>query len=131
MNTIASRAVAIGAALAEHSDLPYYHLTIGRTWNTLSVPSEYKSRQFEGIREVAQWAHAFGTEMIVSLSFAGSGKAVTNVELGGELVAVDTHIGTAQAYELGRILQRELNRDVSIHIGADELLAAIDQAVSA
>lgn len=128
MNAIASRAVAIGTALAEHSDLPYRSLIVGYG-NTICVPTFYGSG-FDAIREVAVWAQRFNTELIISMS-SGEGRAQTNVELGGEPVCVDVSFGTAQAYELGRILQRELNRDVSIHISADDLLAAIDQAVSA
>lgn len=124
MNTIAARAVAIGAALAEYSDLPHRSLIVGYG-NTLGMPS-FCGVKMEGLREVAAWAQRFNTEVIISLSF-GEGRCQTNVELGGEPVCVDVNFGTAQAYELGRILQRELNRDVSIHIGADELLAAIEQ----
>lgn len=127
MSTIAERAVAIGAALAEHSDLPHRSLIVGYG-TTIGVPYLYGTK-FDGVREVAAWAQRFGTEIILSLS-SGAGKAQTNVELGGHPVCVDVSFGTAQAYELGRILQRELNRDVSIHIGADELLAAIDQVVA-
>lgn len=127
MNTIAARAVAIGTALAEHSDLPHRSLIIGYG-NSMGVPAFY-GNTFDGVREVAAWAQRFGTELVISMS-SGEGKAQTNVELGGESVCVDVSFGTAQAYELGRALQRELNRDVSIHIGADELLAAIDQAVA-
>lgn len=126
MNTIAARAAAIGTALAELSDLPYRSLIVGYG-NLISVPSFYGSKM-EGLREVAAWAQHFDTELIISMS-SGEGRAQTNVELGGEPVCVDFSFGTAQAYELGRVLQRELNRDVSIHIGADELLAAIDQVV--
>ena len=72
----------------------------------------------------------FNADLIISMS-SGSGVAQTNFELGGESVCVEVSIGTAQAYELGRLLQRELNRDVSIHISADDLLAALDQAVTA
>lgn len=130
MNTIAARAVAIGTALAEHSDLPQSSLSLGSCWSHIGVPSQYSASRFAGMREVAQWATAFDTELIISLSYGSTGKVVTNVELGGVPVAVESMVGTAQAYELGRILQRELNRDVSIHIGPAELLAAIDQAVT-
>jgi hypothetical protein len=127
VTTIAARAVAIGTALAEHEDLPYRSLIVGYG-NTIGVPTFYGSKM-EGLREVAAWAQRFNTEIVISLS-SGEGRAQTNVELGGLPVCVDVNFGTAQAYELGRILQRELNRDVSIHIGADELLAAIDQVVA-
>lgn len=129
MNTIAERAVAIGAALAEHADLPQSHLSVAETWSRLWVPASYSTLTFNGIREVAQWATAFGAEIVLSLS-SGMADVQTDVELGGVPVSIEASFGTAQAYELGRILQRELNRDVSIHIGADELLAAIDQAVA-
>lgn len=125
MNTIAARAVAIGAALAEYSDLPLSFIVVSHRC-CIGVPGF----RMDAIREVASWAARFETELIISLSFYGDGKVATNVDLGGEPVSVDCNIGTAQAYELGRILQRELNRDVSIHIGADELLAAIDQVVA-
>lgn len=127
MSTIPARAIAIATALDKHSDLPYRSLIVGYG-NTVGVPSFY-SNGFEGVREVALWAQRFNTELIVSMSSA-DGRAQTNVELGGEPVCVDVSFGTAQAYELGRILQRELNRDVSIHISADDLLAAIDRAVA-
>lgn len=128
MSTIAARAVAIGAALAEHSDLPHVGLSI---WSTPTIYVDYSAGQmFSSLRKVVEWAQRFGTEVVISLSSYGSGEAETNVELGGHLVEVKTSVGTAQAYELGRILQRELNRDVSIHIGADELLAALDQVVA-
>lgn len=128
MNSIAARAVAIGTALADLPDLPYRSLIVGYG-NTVCVPSFYGIKM-EGLREVAAWAKHFDTQIIVSMS-SGDGRAQANIELGGEPVCVDVSFGTAQAYELGRILQRELNRDVSIYIGADELLAAIDQAVQA
>lgn len=129
MNTIAERAVAIGTALADYQDLPYSYLAVGDTYSRIAVPVSYSSFTFTGIREVAQWAQHFGTEMILSLS-SGMADVQTNIELGGVPVSVEASFGTAQAYELGRILQRELNRDVSIHIGADELLASIDQVVA-
>lgn len=129
MNTIAARAVAIGDALVEYSDLPQSHLSVGETWSRVWVPASYSVLTFNGIREVAQWATAFGTEIVISLT-SGMADVQTDVELGGVPVSVEASFGTAQAYELGRILQRELNRDVSIHISADDLLAAIDQAVT-
>lgn len=126
MSTIAARMSAIASALAEHEDLPLGCVLVGRTSSSFGV----QGWRFDAVREVLAWATRFGTEVIISLSSYGDGKVATNVELGGEPVSVDTTIGTAQAYELGRILQRELNRDVSIHISADDLLAAIDQAVT-
>lgn len=127
MSTIAERAVAIGAALAENPDLPHQSLYVGSMTNSITAPGY----GFAGVRDVIAWARKFNTDIIISLSsYGGSGEVQTTVELGGVPVGVDTNIGTAQAYELGRILQRELNRDVSIHIGAEELLAAIDQLVA-
>lgn len=126
MNTIAARMTAIASALAEHEDLPLGCVLVGRSSSSFGV----QGWRFDAVREVLAWATRFGTEVVISLSSFGDGKVAANVELGGEPVSVDTTIGTQQAYELGRILQRELNRDVSIHIGADELLAAIDQAVA-
>lgn len=127
MNTIAERAVAIGTALADLPDLPQRSLIVGYG-TTIGMPTFY-GNTFGGVREVAAWARHFETELIISLS-SGAGTAQTNVVLGGEPVSVETSFGTAQAYELGRLLQRELNHDVSIHIGADELLAVLDQAVT-
>ena len=125
MTTIAARAVAIGTALAEHPDLPQSNLFVGSMISSIAAPGY----ELEGVGAVAAWANRFSTPVVVSLSSYGIGKVQTDIELGGIPVSVDCNIGTAQAYELGRILQRELNKDVSIHIGADELLAAIDQVV--
>lgn len=130
MNTIAARTVAIGTALLDYSELPHSYLAIGDGFSRLSVPSSYIStRNFAGIREVTQWADAFNTEIVISMS-SGMADVQTNIILGCEPVSVEASFGTAQAYELGRILQRELNHDVSIHISADDLLVAIDQAVA-
>jgi hypothetical protein len=126
MKTISERAIAIATALADFSDLPHRSLIVGYG-AVIGMPTFYGSG-FGGVREVAAWAQRFNTELIVSLS-SGEGKVQTDVVLGGEPVSIDVSFGTAQAYELGRILQRELNPDVSIHISADELLAAIDQTV--
>jgi len=129
VSTIAERAVALRTALADYPDLPHAYMAVGETYARISVSMSYSSLKFNGIREVAQWAEHFGTEMILSLS-SGMADAQTDIVLGGVPVSVEASFGTAMAYELGRILQRELNRDVSIHIGPEELLAAIDQVVA-
>lgn len=127
MNSIPARAVAVATALTGYEHLPLEHFLVGYHVG-LTVPSSYLPG-LDALREVAVWAREFGTEVILSLSF-GDAAVETNIELNGEPVSVKGRFGTAQAYELGRLLQRELNRDVSIHIGADELLAAIDQVVA-
>lgn len=130
MSSIAGRMAAIAAELPQHENLPMGSLSVGVAFARIVVPSYYTSRNWAGLREVIQWASAFDTEIIISLSGYGNGTAETTVELGGVHVSVEESVGSSLAYELGRILQRELNRDVSIHIGADELLAAIDQVVA-
>lgn len=130
MSTIAERAVAIGTALADYPDLPLSNLSVWHDGTAYLRADSYGSG-LPGVRRLAAWAKEFDTDIIITLSsYGGSGDVETTVPLAGQHVSVKVSIGTAQAYELGRILQRELNRDVSIHIGADELLAAIDQVVA-
>lgn len=131
MSTIAERMASIAADLPHHENLPMGSLSVGEAFARIVVPSYcYSSRNWAGLREVVQWASAFDTEVVISLSGYGSGTAETTVELGGVHVSVEESVGSSLAYELGRILQRELNRDVSIHIRADELLSVLDQAVA-
>lgn len=128
--TIHERAVVVGTALADYAHLPHDGFSVYRSGAHISVPNSYV-RGFQSVREVAQWAAAFDVPIIISLSFGGSGKVETNVGLGGVPVAVNAGIGTAQAYELGAVLQRPLTRDVSIEISAADLLAALPAAPEA
>lgn len=127
MTNLPARAIAVSTDLADYQHLPIGYLHVGHGVS-IGMPSNFFT-DLSPIREVAQWAKEFSTELILSMS-SGGAIAETTISLGGSPVSVKAQFGTAQAYELGRILQRELNRDVSIHIGADELLAAIEQVVS-
>jgi hypothetical protein len=123
MNAIPARAVAVGSALDAYPHLPLCHLFVGKGKTGITVPSSYYPG-FNAIREVAQWAREFGTEIVLSLSH-GNADARTEIELGDEQVHVSGTFGTAQAYELGRLLQRPLSNDTSVRMSADELLAVI------
>lgn len=125
MSIISDRLAAIAPALAEHHDLPQSSVSVGEGFASLMVPSRFWGG-FDGTREVIRWAEAFNRGLIISLSSYGNGKVETTVELGGVPVSIPADIATAQAYDLGRLLQRPLSRDISIEITAAELLAVLD-----
>lgn len=130
MSIVTESAITIATALAEYPDLPYVSMSVWNDDTAYINAGLGGGRGFTSVSKVAVWAREFSTELIISLSSYGNGAVETTVELGGKPVSVKTSIGTQQAYELGRLLRRELNVDVSIHVGADELLAAIDQVVA-
>lgn len=126
--TIARRAARVGAALRAHDDLPISRIYVSDYQTSIGVPNDF-ARDFRGARDVIAWAKRFGSGLIISLSSGANGEIATTFFLGTKdpiAVSVETNIGTAQAYDLGRILQRPLSRDVSIEITADELLAVLD-----
>lgn len=128
--TLSQQAIDIAHALRELEDLPCEALYVYGDSASLGLPSNYFSDR-TAMTELCSWANAFNVVIIISLSRSGGdGVAETTVVLGGHPVSIKCRVTTAGAYDLGRILQRELNRDVSIHIGAEELLAAIDQVVA-
>jgi len=126
MSTIAARMGAVAAALTKHHDLPMGSVSVGSAFARVNVPGLFSGRA--ALLEVIQWATAFNTELIISLSSHGNGSVETTVDLGGVHVSVGETVSSALAYDLGRLLQRPLSRDISIEITPADLLAVLDGA---
>ncbi|ATY11596.1 hypothetical protein CU254_14855 [Amycolatopsis sp. AA4] len=119
--TFAARAIAVAKELPAFDHLPKLRglmalndevsLFLGTSW-----------KPWDGVEKLSQWAHAFGADVTVGLSFyGGSGEAKTTFVLGGSAVSISETISTAHAYALGALLQKPLAKDSPITLSAAKL----------
>lgn len=123
----AAKLTAAGAALATVSpDLPAVR---GTTY--FSVDDSFRltladSYGWRSVGAVTTWAEAYNVTLYVSLSsYGGNGEVVAAFVIDGVAFDIKARIGTAEAYQLGAVLGRQLNPDKGLILTPAEMRSAL------